>query len=347
MTELSEIPASGAGALCERVLRAAGAPPSHAKVQTHLLIEADLRGRPSHGLQRLPTLVARIRNGVLAPGADPRLRWHTDVVVGVDGAGGFGPVAAFAATEAVAARARDKGVALAAVRNSSHVGMLAPYVESLAEQDVVGIALTTSEALVHPSGGRTALLGTNPIGVGVPSTAGAFVLDMSTAAISAGEIIAHEQRDIQLPSGRAVDAEGLPTTDPTRARTGAISPFGGAKGYGLGLAIELIVALLTRTALGAEVTGTLDVELPATKGDVFLAIDPAVLGGDSHVAYLDSYLAILRGAPTAPGVERVRIPGERMREERAVRAAAGIRYPQALWQELLALDREAGGPDDA
>jgi LDH2 family malate/lactate/ureidoglycolate dehydrogenase len=347
MPELSEIPANDAAALCERVLRAAGAPPSHATVQTSLLIEADLRGRPSHGLQRLPTLVARIRNGVLAPGAAPRLTWRTDVMLDVDGADGFGPVAAFAAADAVAARARRKGVALAAVRNSSHVGMLAPYVESLAEGGVVGIALTTSEALVHPPGGRTALLGTNPIGVGVPSTAGAFVLDMSTAAISAGEIIAHEQRHMQLPPGRAVDAEGLSTTDPTRARAGAISPFGGPKGYGLGLAIELIVALLSRTALGRDVTGTLDVELPATKGDVFLAIDPTVLGGDGHASYLASYLEMLRLAPTAPGVERVRIPGDRMREERAVRVGSGIRYPQALWLELLALDREAGGSDDA
>lgn len=327
--------------LCEHVLRAVGAPPAYATTQTRQLVEADLCGRASHGLQRLPTLVARVRNGVLAPAADPGLRWHTDVALSVDGGSGFGPVAAFAAIGALAPRARTHGIALAAVRNSSHIGMLAPYVESLAEGGFVGVALTTSEALVHPVGGRTALLGTNPIGVGVPAAGGPFVLDMSTAAISAGEIIAHEQRNTPLPPGRAIDSKGAPTTDPTEAKAGAISPFGGAKGYGLALAFELLVALLTGTALGTDVAGTLDTDLPTSKGDVFVAIDPSVFGPDSPSEHVDAYLTTLRSASTAPGVEQVRIPGDRTREQRDTRIRRGLQYPEQLWHELLALEREA------
>lgn len=327
-------------ALCETVLRSLGAPHAHAKAQSELLVEADLRGRPSHGLQRLPTLAARINNGVLDPSAEPQLSEHTSSYTTVDGNHGFGPVAAYAALANLTAKAASSGIALAAVRNASHIGMLAPYVESIATAGQIALALTTSEALVHPLGGRTALLGTNPIGIGIPAGETPFVLDMSTAAISAGEIIAHQQRNTPLPAGRAIDKAGNPTTDPTDARGGAISPFGGAKGYGLGLAIELLVALLSATALGTEVTGTLDADRPATKGDIFIVIDPRVSGQDSDTAHLHAYLQTLRSSPVAPGINHVRIPGERMRQERASRQKNGIRYPQQLWQQLLDLERD-------
>jgi L-2-hydroxycarboxylate dehydrogenase (NAD+) len=348
---LEHVPAERAEQLCRTVLSALGAPPEHAAAQARLLVTADLSGRASHGMQRLPTLAARIRAGLLDPAARPRLEWSGTVALTVDGRDGFGPVAVEAALGAIAPAAREHGLALAAIRRSGHAGMLAPYVERLAEDGLVGIALTTSEALVHPAGGRRALVGTNPIGIGVPARPHPFVLDMSTAAISAGEVIAHAERGQALPPGRAVDAEGRMTTDPARALEGAISPFGGSKGYGLGLGFELLVGLLSGTAFGERVTGTLDTEHPATKGDVVIAVDPRIAGA-AVADQLDAYLRELRGAPTAPGVERVLIPGDRMRAERALRAREGIPYPAPTWARLLALEadpgaRESGEAGDA
>lgn len=340
---LERVPAERAEELCHAVLTALGAPSDHAATQARLLVTADLSGRASHGMQRLPTLAARIRAGLLDPAARPQLTWAGTVALSVDGRDGFGPVAVEAALTAIAPAAREHGLALAAIRRSGHAGMLAPYVERLAEDGLVGIALTTSEALVHPAGGRRALVGTNPIGVGVPARPQPFVLDMSTAAISAGEVIAHAERGQALPPDRAVDAEGRMTTDPARALEGAISPFGGSKGYGLGLAFELLVGLLSGTAFGAEVTGTLDAEHPATKGDVIFAIDPRIAGA-AVADQLDAYLRELRETPTAPGVEQVLIPGDRMRAERARRSREGIPYPAATWARLLALEADPGGP---
>lgn len=320
------------------MLAGLGADPGQAAVQVDQLLEGDLRGRPSHGMQRLPTLAQRIETGVLDPCAEPLIESSGSGLVRVDGRFGFGPPAALAALDVVVARAREGGAATAAIRATGHLGMLAPYVERLAEAGLVGLAFSTSEALVHPTGGREAMLGTNPIAIGAPAEPDPFVLDMSTAAISAGEVIVHADRGATLPPGCAVDAEGRPTTEPEAALAGALSPFGGAKGYGLGLGIELLVAALTDTELGTRVHGTLDVDRRSTKGDVLIAIDPRPLRGGS-VERLSAYLAELRASPAAPGAAGVLIPGDRMRAERARRLREGIPYPAKTWERLLALER--------
>jgi L-2-hydroxycarboxylate dehydrogenase (NAD+) len=320
------------------ILARAQAPSPAAEQQVRQLVEGDLRGRPSHGIQRLPTLVARIENGVLDAQASPTVAGRGTATALVDGGHGFGPPAAHLAVDRAAALARAHGIGLVAIRQAGHLGMLAPYVERLAADGLVGIALTTSEALVHPAGGRVAMVGTNPIAIGVPADPDPYVLDMATGAISAGEIIAHADREQDLPAGCAVDAAGRPTIDPRAALAGAISPFGGAKGYGLGLGIELLVALLSATALGQDVHGTLDATKPVTKGDLVIAVDP---GGVTGAAVSD-YLAALRASPRAADGAPVLVPGDRMRAERARCLVEGIAYPEVLWSRLVLL---AGGED--
>jgi LDH2 family malate/lactate/ureidoglycolate dehydrogenase len=332
------IMAERVSALGVGILTAAGAPRPAAAVQVEQLVEADLRGRPSHGMQRLPTLAERIRNGVLDPAAVPCVAGARGAAIVIGGGFGFGPVAARAAVAELRRVARAAGVAVAAIQAAGHLGMLAPYLEDLAADGLVGLGFATSEALVHPAGGRTPLVGTNPIAIAVPARPHPFVLDMSTAAISAGEVIARADRRARLPCGRAVDAGGRPTTDPVSALRGAISPFGGPKGYGLGLGIELVVAALTGCALGTRVRGTLDVECRSTKGDVLVAADPAWFGSTVGDEQLGAYLDEVRNSPTAPGVERILIPGDRMRAERERRIELGIPYPRAVWARLLALE---------
>jgi LDH2 family malate/lactate/ureidoglycolate dehydrogenase len=331
-SELVMIDAAQERALILEVLHGLGAGEREAQDQADVLVEGDLRGRSSHGVQRLPVIAERIRQGLIAPRAEPVEKWGAEAMLNVDGANGFGPHVAFRAATAVRRRARLTGVAAAAIRRASHLGILAVYVERIAAEGQIGIAFTTSEALVHPWGGRVALVGTNPIAVALPTTGQEpFVLDMATSAISRGEVLARGHRGESLPPGAAVDADGQPTTDPGSAA--AISPFGGAKGFALGLAIELIVAALTDTALGDEVRGTLDVTDPVTKGDLLIAFDPQT----DAVGRLTRYLDLLRASPPAAGMRGVTIPGERARAERRRRLAEGIPLPSALWRELEAL----------
>ena len=335
--ELVRIDAAEERALIDEVLRALGASAEEAADQAHALVEGDLRGRPSHGVQRLPVIAERIRRGLIVPGAAQQAVWTAEAVLTVDGGFGFGPRVARLAADAIGERAARTGVAAAAIRNASHLGMLAVYVERLAIGGLIALGFTTSEALVHPWGGRTALVGTNPIAVGMPTDGEPFVLDMATGAISKGEVIARRHRGEKLPPGAAVDADGVPTVDPIAADGGAISPFGGHKGFALGLGLELLVAALTGTELGERVRGTLDVTDPVTKGDVLLVFDLGATGAVSYTERLGDYLRALRASPPAPGSDGVAIPGDRSRAERRRRLEAGIPLPAALWRQLLQL----------
>jgi L-2-hydroxycarboxylate dehydrogenase (NAD+) len=336
--ELVRIDAEEETALIIDVLRRLGAGAAEAAAQARVLVEGDLRGHPSHGIQRLPVIAERIRRGLIRPGANYRSRWAAEAMLTVDGRFGFGPHVALQAGERIARRARRTGVAAAAIRNASHLGMLAPYVERLAADGLVALALTTSEALVHPWGGRVALVGTNPLALAIPTDGEPFVLDMATGAISRGEVIARGLRKQQLPAGVALDANGYPTVDPNAAA--AISPFGGAKGFALGLAIELLVGALTETELGERVRGTLDVTDQVTKGDLLAVFDPVAVGVAPFGGRLGHYLQALRESPPAPGAERVAIPGDRARAERRRRLNEGVLLPAALWRELVELREE-------
>jgi LDH2 family malate/lactate/ureidoglycolate dehydrogenase len=328
-------------AVIVQVLSAFGAPGGAAADQARWLVEADLRGYPSHGIQRLPILAARMSSGAISPATSPSLSWRGESVLVVDGQRGFGPVVALRALHLAMERLRATGIVLVAIRNANHLGILAPYVEMLTAAHLIGIAMTTSEALVHPWGGQLAMIGTNPLAIGVPAEPHPLILDMATGQVSMGQILNYLQRGAELEPGWAVNSDGVPTTDPLAASQGAITPFGGAKGYGLGLALEVLVASLTSSGLGRNVRGTLDVDQVCNKGDVFICINPAVIADDASAA-VTSYLHAVRLTPRQPGSGGVRIPGQRAAAERARRIAEGIELTEATWHEALALLKEGG-----
>jgi len=308
-------------------------PEKHALQQADLLVEADLRGVPSHGVLRLPRILRRIANGVTDPAATGQHSWRRDGFLEVDGEGGLGPVVALRAIDALEQRVRKTGVAVAAVRNSNHIGMLGYYAERSALRGLSMIALSTSEALVHPWGGRRAMIGTNPIAIGVP-TGGreVFMMDTATSVVSMGEIHERANRMDSIPLGWALDSGGRPTEDPVAAKEGALAPFGGPKGYALGLGLELLVSGLAGAAIGRDVTGTLDDDQVCNKGDLFILIDGPAFD-------LRPYLAALRAEAPAEGFAKVTIPGERGRLEREDRLARGIDVPDRLWREISDFSR--------
>lgn len=319
----------------EAALLRAGVPAASAATQVDLWLDAELRGIASHGLLRLERIVERISLGLADPRATGRHLWHGAGFLEVDGCNGLGPVVALSALDAIQQRARETGIAIAAIHASQHIGMLAWYAERVARSGQVGIVLSTSEALVHPWGGREALLGTNPIAIGVPTgEPEPFVMDTATSIVSMGEIHDRAHRGLPLESGWALDAHGNPTTDAQAAKSGAIAPFGQAKGYALGLAFELLVSALTGAALGRDVRGTLDSEHLCNKGDVFIVVDRARADG------IAAYLELIRRAEPAEGFEAVLVPGERGRATRAERLRNGIPIADAVWTRLRQLAGE-------
>ena len=146
------IPVQEARDLARLALQRSGVPQEHANLQSDLLVEAELCGRPSHGLLRLNRVIERIRNGVTDPCAVGKQRWRGAALLEVDGCRGLGPVVARAALDQICTRAAETGLALAAISNNNHLGMLAWYAEYATARGFCIVALTTSEALVHPWG---------------------------------------------------------------------------------------------------------------------------------------------------------------------------------------------------
>jgi L-2-hydroxycarboxylate dehydrogenase (NAD+) len=319
-------------ATCVYALEQVGVPEPHARQQVALLLDAELRGHSSHGLLRLPRLVHRIRNGVASATATGDHVWAGNILH-VEGGNGLGPVVAMKALDLAIARARESGVAVAAIRNCNHLGMLAWYAESVAARGQVVVGLTLSEALVHPWGGRQAMLGTNPITIGVPAMPAPFVLDMATSIVSMGKIHAHADRGEPLPEGWALDANGDPTTDARAAKAGSIAPFGGVKGYALGLAFEVLIASMTGSAIGRDVTGTLDADTVCNKGDLFIVMEPAA----GAAGLITEFMNELRGSPADRPDQPVRIPGDRSQIAVDARQRGTIALLPSLWSEIGAL----------
>lgn len=319
--------------LVEVLLKRFGAPNELAELQALVLVEAELRGVASHGILRVARILKRIENEVINPTATGRHIWQAPGLLHVDGERGLGPVIATKAIDAIADRALEMGVAVAAISNSNHVGMLAWYAERVADRGQTLIGFSTSEALVHPWGGGTAMIGTNPITIGVPTESGAFVMDTATSIVSMGKIHDYANRGQPIPEGWGVDASGASSRDPVAVKAGAISPFGGAKGYALGLAFELLVSSLTGAAVGRDVKGTLDDTEPCTKGDLFIVINGS--GGG-----MGKYLDAIRSMPPMAGFDEVRVPGDRARATRDHRLSQGIPVGDEVWSELMKIDED-------
>lgn len=314
-----------------KALERVGTPIDLAEIQVDLWLEAEMRGHPSHGILRLPRIIERIKNCVANPTATGEGHWRAEAIYQVDGQNGLGPVVAKSAIAAISARAKTTGIAIATINNSNHLGMLAVYADEVANAGQILIALTTSEALVHPWGGRKAMLGTNPIAIGVPALPHPFVLDMATSIVSMGKVHDYANRSEPLQEGWALDANGDPTTDAMAAKDGAIAPFGSAKGYALGLAFEVLVAGLTASAYGTDVKGTLDSTEICNKGDVFIVIEP---GAGGMAQTVTRYLDAIRNTPSSDPAHPVQVPNDRARASREKAMRFGITIPDPIWSQI-------------
>lgn len=263
--------------------QAYGISDADARQTAEVLVMADTMGKHSHGLLRLPRLIRSIEHGNVDPKGTIDVVSENAAAAALDGGSRLGPVVASAAADEAIDRAEVHGIGAVGVHDSNHLGMLGYYTDQIRQEDLVGIAMTNTEPAMPPYGGAEPVLGTNPIAIGLP-TDPPFNLDMSTSGIARGTVLHMKETDKELPEGVALDADGEPTTDPEAALEGTILPFGGVKGSGLAIAVEVLAGGLVGAAMGEDVTGTYHTEDPCTKGDLFLALDPAVLSGGENFA---------------------------------------------------------------
>lgn len=322
-----------AEAVAAAAFEAHGISESDATVTADVLVSADARGKHSHGLLRLPRFVRGIEHGNVDPDGRITATGSTGATALVDGGSRLGPVVAVEALGTAMARTDDRGVGVVGVHDTNHLGMLGYYTDHARREGYVALAMTNTEPAMPPYGGAEPILGTNPIAIGLP-TDPPFNLDMSTSAISRGEVLHRKEQGESLPEGVALDAEGRPTTDPAEALDGVILPFGGAKGSGLAIAVEVLAGGLVDAAMGRDVSGTYHTEEPCTKGDLFVLVDPDRMAS-GFVERADAFLSDLKRTDRAAGFEEIRLPGER--SVRADRTVETVEIEDDLWETVVTL----------
>ncbi|KAF4580861.1 alcohol dehydrogenase [Ophiocordyceps camponoti-floridani] len=327
--------------LVDQVLQAHGTPSDKAALVARCLVAADIRGVDSHGASRLPSYVRRIRSGVLDPAASPIVETVTPAAVRVDGANGFGFVAAHAAMNAAISAARVYGIGIASVRRSNHYGMAAWIVRQALDEGMMSLVFTNSSPAMAPFGGRSRLLGVSPMACGAPGRDGDdFILDMAPSVVARGKIHTALRRGESIPSDWALDAQGNPTSDPAAALDGGVMlPVGGPKGSALAIMMDVFSGVLSGSAFAGDVTGPYDPSRPANVGHFLVAIRPDLF------MPLDEFRDRMRilyervvGAEPVPGLDRVYFPGEREQLMQRERERSGVPLVGA---EVEALNREA------
>ncbi|HLI27801.1 MAG TPA: Ldh family oxidoreductase [Chloroflexota bacterium] len=318
-------------AFATTLLAAAGVPAAAAAACARVLVAADLDGHGSHGVLRLPTYLAAIARGQIAPRARPEIVATGPATAWVDGGQALGPVVALAAMEEAIRLARAAGAGVVAARRSNHFGAAGYYAEQAAAAGYVGLALSNTPPALPPPGGAAPYLGTNPLAFAFPTSGEPLVIDLSLSVVARGKILEARQAGAPIPSGWAVDRAGHPTTDPAAALAGALLPLGGPKGFALALAVEALTGVLAGAASGPHVAQILDdTAAPANVGHLFMALDPDRFGEPGAFRRrLDALLAELRAVPPAEGGAGVRLPGERRAAARRRALAEGIALPAA------------------
>lgn len=333
-------------AFIARCLASCGMPAADAAKVGGLMAQADVNGQDGHGVFRLPMYIKRIQAGGM--NMTPAFKRLSDrpATALIDGDNGMGHLVMHHATELAMEKARTTGVAWVGARMSNHAGPASLYAMMPAKENMIGLYLAVGSANhMPPWGGTDMLLSTNPIAVALPSKDyPPIVLDMATTVAAYGKVKTAAQRGEQMPEGWMVDRNGDPLTDPTRASEGFLLPIGGPKGYGLSLVFGILAGVLNGAAFGRDVVDfNADTTSLTNTGQMILALDIAAFADpDAFRAEIDDVWRQMKASAKMPGVDEIRLPGERMDRVRLERSTKGIPLSDALRAQLSALAAELG-----
>jgi LDH2 family malate/lactate/ureidoglycolate dehydrogenase len=332
-----------------------GVPQDRARTAAEALCYGDLTGMSSHGVANLTRLYLPLfDSGRVAPEAEPRIVADCGAAVRMDARRTLGLAVAGEAMEIAVDRAGSYGIGLVSVRDLTHVGCAGRHARRAADRGLIGLLATNCgrQRIVRPPGGALPMLGTNPLSVAAPAgPRHPFVLDMSTSVVPTGRVRAAHRAGLNIPPGWLSGDDGEPVTDPGAFDRGAAHLLwlggkpetGGYKGFGLGLAVEVLAALVSgagrgpdRAALAGDRGRDDDIGLLA------VAIAPGLLRDEAQVAAdADALFGSLLDCPPT-GAEPVSYPGwlegERARRHRA----EGVPLPASLFAELQAVAAAEG-----
>ena len=324
---------------------------------TDVLLEADLSGIESHGVQRMIRYHKEITSGMVKIGAKPEVVFETPLSAVIEGNDCMGQTLGVYAMQMAINKAQQSGFGMVTVRNSNHYGVAGYYSRMAADQGLIGMSMTNTEAIMVPTFGKQAMLGTNPIAFAMPADPVNFSFDAATTVVPRGKLEVYVKRGNGLPLGWALDEKGHDSDDADRvlkniiAKTGGgILPLGGSgemtsgyKGYGFAMLCEICTAILSG--------GTTSNYIYKTPGrsniaQCFIALDHGMFGDKKEIeANLSKYLQEVRDSDKAEGQDRIYIHGEKEAEAHARVLAEGVLVNDQTYSEMQMIAEFTGATE--
>ena len=275
---MADIDVSQITDVTHRALSAHGASDAVARIMADAVSWAEARGNRICGLYYLESYCQQLVTGRVTGDVTPDVTQPRSATVEVDAGYGFAQPAFAAALNAASAAAREAGIASLFVRHAHTCTALGWFTEAIAKAGLIGMGYTNASPIVAPPGGKTRVIGTNPMSFAVPDGQGgvAMMFDQSTTSVALGRITMANAAGEPIPEGWALDAEGRPTTDPAEALKGSMTSAGAYKGWGFGLMAEFLAAGMTGSLASMDVK-----PLKAPQGDphdlgqYYILIDPS------------------------------------------------------------------------
>ena len=313
--------------LCNDILQRNGLSEEDAHIVADILIEAELRGRSTHGLARLPGIVHRVRHAKRRP---MKLARDGGAYALIDGQDNLGYLVAHRCARTVIRKGDQTGIGIVGGYNTTHSGMLGYYTTMIADAGLIGLAMCDTSPRMVPWGATEAVLGSNPISAGFPAGKGQVIVDLSCAAVTNGQLMLAMKDGTPIPDGCALGPDGHLTTDPQMAREGAALPFGGHKGYALSLMVQILSSALVRASVVPE--------RGSNYGLLMIAISPSIfLDPRFFRTGVEELIERIKSARKAEGVGEILIPGERSFRLRETQLRDGIELDKDLNLELADL----------
>jgi len=310
---ISKIDAELLKDFCSSVLVRLGVPKEYADIVSDHLVWADLMGISSHGVTRLGIYVKRLQTGLANARPNISIVRESPSMAVLDGDNGLGQVVGVKAVELAISKASKTGVGVVGVRHTTHFGCAGYYALKAIEKDMIGIVMSNAPSTMAPWGARVPYLGTNPIAFGVPTKEfPPILLDMATSIVARGKIILAAKEGKTIPEGWAVDPEGEFTTDPESALKGAVLPFGGPKGSGIALMIDIFSGILSGAEFGSHI-GSLydDFSKPQNVGNFIMVFNIANFCPiEEFKGRIELMRQEIKSLPKAKGVDEILLPGE-------------------------------------
>jgi LDH2 family malate/lactate/ureidoglycolate dehydrogenase len=341
------------------VMEKAGIPREDALIVTDVLMQADKLGFDSHGVNRLkPIYLDRIKDGILDPVTRSEIVREGLATAVIDGHNGMGQVVAFRAMDLAIRKAKECGMGMVAVRNSTHFGIAGYYSLMAVRKNMIGITGTNARPSIAPTFGVENMLGTNPLTFGIPSDESfPFLLDCATSITQRGKVELYAREGKELPKGWVIDINGETKTDSQEvlrdliAGRAAFTPLGGIgeetggyKGYGYATVVEILSSALQQGSYLKLLSGFADgKKVPYSLGHFFIAIDiSAFTEPDDFKKTTGNILRDLRASKKMPGQSRIYTAGEKENDTWNFRKNKGIPFNEALLKEFRGLCMEYG-----